>query len=427
MSKEEKNKLVIIFAAVIVTLGMILVLLDGIGKRGYSPRKDNKPIIIDNNEDFTTKLIRSINVSTNSTNYLISPYNIETALNMLREGAAGNTKIEIDNLLGNEIINNISIPSKLNVANGVFIKEDYKNDVKKDFISILDNKYQAEILYDEFTTPDVINNWVKEKTNNMIDKLLDEMNKDFVLGLASALALDVEWTSSFECASTSSEEFNKIENSKINVEMMHQSYTAYAKYLKNDDVEGIVLPYNTNSDNVDLEFIALLPNNVNTYVNSITKEKIDNLFNKETLATDKYHINLSLPRFTYDYEIEDFIKVLQDLGIKEAFDPDKANFKKIIEIDENIYVGEAIHKTKIELNEKGTKAAAVTYFGMFKNSAMLEKDYEEVDIKFNRPFVYMIRERNTGEILFFGTVYEPNIWNGSTCSENNLSNKIMNP
>ena len=88
----------------------------------------------------------------------------------------------------------------------------------------------------------------------------------------------------------------------------------------------------------------------------------------------------------------------------------------MIEIKENVYVGEAVHKTKIELNEKGTKAAAVTYFGMFKATAMIEKDYEEVDIKFNKPFIYMIREKNTGELLFFGTVYEPNEWKGETCS-----------
>ena len=83
----------------------------------------------------------------------------------------------------------------------------------------------------------------------------------------------------------------------------------------------------------------------------------------------------------------------------------------------NVYVGEAIHKTHIELNEVGTKAAAITYFGMFKNSALIEpNEYETIDINFNKPFIYMIREASTKEILFFGTVYEPNIWKGSTCN-----------
>ena len=136
--------------------------------------------------------------------------------------------------------------------------------------------------------------------------------------------------------------------------------------------------------------------------------------NNERVASDKLHINLSLPRFTYNYEVKDFKAVLKKLGIVDAFDEAKADFTKIIDNNE-LYVGEAIHKTKIELNEVGTKAAAVTYFGMFAKG-MAPQDFEQIDIVFNKPFVYMIREKNTGEILFFGTVFEPNTWKGTTCS-----------
>ena len=84
----------------------------------------------------------------------------------------------------------------------------------------------------------------------------------------------------------------------------------------------------------------------------------------------------------------------------------------------NIYVGEAIHKTHIDLNEKGTRAAAVTYFGMYKATGFM-KEKEKAVITFNKPFIYMIKDAETGELLFFGVVYEPNKWQGSTCSENN--------
>ena len=102
------------------------------------------------------------------------------------------------------------------------------------------------------------------------------------------------------------------------------------------------------------------------------------------------------------------------MGINDAFDKEKADFKKMI--DQDVFVSTAIHKTKIELNESGTKAAAVTYFGMFASAAIIDNDYEEVNVVFNKPFVYMIREKNTGEILFFGEVFEPNEWKGNTCS-----------
>ena len=104
--------------------------------------------------------------------------------------------------------------------------------------------------------------------------------------------------------------------------------------------------------------------------------------------------------------------------MKEAFDPANANFYNMVEKEKqfgNIYVGQAIHKTHIDLNEKGTKAAAVTYFGMFDNAVAIEETKPK-EIIFNKPFIYMIRDKDTKEVLFFGTVYEPNIWKGSTCS-----------
>lgn len=411
MSKKERIKRSIIIVVIMVVA--FLSIMNSRQKRVVKNKEKEQEVELVGN--YNTDIIKIVNAINKDSNYLISPYNIEIALNMLREGADGKTKEELDKVLGNRKINDVSIKDKLNIANAIFIKDSYKNNVKKDYVSILDKNYQAEILYDKFDTPDVINNWVKKKTNQMIPKVIDRIDKDFVMGLASALALDVKWKTPFECNNTREEEFIN-GNSKTKVEMMHQTYKYDAKYLKNDDIEGIILPYETN-DKSELEFIAILPKDgVNNYVNNLTEEKLNNITKDAKEATSKLHINLSLPRFTYSYEVEDFIDVLKKLGIKEAFDKDLANFKKMIELDENVYVGEAIHKTKIELNEKGTKAAAVTYFGMFKATGMIEKDFEEVNIIFNKPFIYMIREKMTNEILFFGEVMEPNIWKGTTCS-----------
>ena len=368
---------------------------------------------------FNIPLIKKTNAYTNKENYLISPYNIELALNILRDGADGNTKAQIDKLIGNRTITDISVKDKISIANGVFIKDIYKNNVKKDYYNILKNKYNSDVIYDKFTTPDKINNWVKEKTDNMIDKVVDELDKDFVMGLASALAIDVKWYNQFECNRTTSEKFTKANGKKINVEMMHNNYDyEIAKYIKTDDVEGIILSYQK-LNNVELEFIGLLPtSDINTFINNLTDDKLNTIINSGESAGDKLHINLSLPRFTYDYSVEKFKNILIDLGMKDAFDPDNANFKKMIELKYNVHVETAVHKTHIELSEVGTKAAAVTYFGMDKNTAFPIEQPKIVNIKFNKPFVYMIREKNSKELLFFGAVYEPNIWKGSTCSNN---------
>ena len=411
MSKKEKIK-----RSAIIIIILLIACLSIINSRARRIKKQKeKEVNVEVVGNYNIDIIKLTNNESVDSNYLISPYNIEIALNMLRDGANGKTKEEIDKVIGNRKINDVSIKDKLNIANAVFIKDLYKDNVKKDYISLLDKNYKADILYDKFETPDVINNWVKEKTNGMIPKILDRISKDYVMGLASALALDVEWDKSFECVNTIEENFTKIDNSKMKVEMMHQTYTNGAKYLKNSEVEGIVLPYK--SDDKELEFVAILPKDgVNNYINNLDEDKLKNITNDFKDATSKMHVNLSLPRFTYSYDVKDFIGILKKMGIVTAFDENLADFTKMAVVDTNLYVGEAIHKTKVELNEKGTKAAAVTYFGMFEATGLVDRDYEEVDIKFNKPFVYMIRERNTGEILFFGTVFEPNKWEGTTCS-----------
>ena len=411
MDKKEKIK-----RSFLIVVIMVIAILSIISSRNKRERMNEEKMM---DSSFNINIIRKFHKFDGNKNYLISPYNIEIALNMLRDGASGKTKDEIDKLIGNRKISNLEEKDKIGIANAVFIKDIYKNDVKKSYYDTLSSKYKADVIYDEFIKPDKINNWVNEKTYGMIPKLLEQMNKDYVMGLASALAIDVKWLSDFECTSTTDEDFTKVNNSKIKVEMMHKTLdTNDFKYIDEDDIKGIILPYEKmDNESIDLEFIALMPKDINSFINNLTEDKLTSITKNSKEASNKMHVNLSIPRFKYDYNADKFIDILQELGIQEAFDKYNANFKDMIEIKENVYVGEAIHKTHIELNEVGTKAAAVTYFGMFKATGILEKDYKEIDIKFNKPFIYLIREKNTNELLFFGTVIEPNIWKGSTCSK----------
>ena len=349
---------------------------------------------------------------------------------MLRDGAKDNTLKEIENVIGNRNISDVIVKDHIGVANAAFIKNKYKNYLLDEFKNNLESKYHSEILYDDFKTPKVINDWVNDKTNGMIKDILSDIDEYFVLGLANALAIDVEWNSPFDCSKTVKEHFTKIDKKNIYVEMMHKTleYSGY-KYLKNDNATGVIIPYkkynkNTGEEDYEngsnLEFIGILPNdNIYDYINNVNEKELNNLLSSSREVSDNFEIELGLPRFKYDYELNNFMEVLKNMGIKDAFDRTKANFTKIMPRNneiENLYVDEAIHKTHIELNEKGTKAAAVTFFG-FSNKAMMPEEKEKVSITFNKPFIYIIRDSSTNEMLFFGTVYEPNIWNGSTCSE----------
>ena len=420
----KKHKIILISLLIVLVLLVILLF------KTIKTNKQTEEKIKEEDKNFNIRLIKEVNKNQKE-NYLISPYSIEIALNMLKDGANNNTKKEIEDLVGTRRIQDVSVKDRISIANAAFIKNDYKKYVLDNYYNNLKDKYNSEILYDNFYTPKVINDWVNNKTNGMINKILDEIDKDFVLGLANALAVDVEWKSLFECTKTNKKEFTKIDNSKIEVEMMNQTFeTKEYKYLENDNAKGIIIPYDrydeegerepTNGNN--LEFIGILPNkDVDNYIDNLTNEEIDNLLKTEKKASDKLHINLSLPRFRYDYELNDFKEILKNLGIKDAFDENKADFTNIMERNEeirNLYVGTAIHKTHIDLNEKGTKAAAVTFFGLMKaTSAYVPAEPKIINIEFNKPFIYIIRDARTKEMLFFGVVYEPNKWEGSTCEE----------
>lgn len=380
-------------------------------------KKKNNDITLSNN--YMIDLIKQTNKDYND-NYLISPYSIKVALNMLKEGAKGNTLTEINKVLGNSTFNEIKNKS-IKIANAAFIRSDYQKVVEKNFSENLKNKYNSEIIYDKFQSPKLINDWVNKHTDRMIPKILDSVDGEFVLGIANALAIDVKWKYEFECDSTIKAAFTKADGKISEVQMMHQIYkTSDVSYFDYDKGIGVILPYEATTN---LEFIGVLPKNgVDNYIDNLTMEDLNNIDNIKKVADTNTRIALALPRFKYDFDLKTFKEILINMGMRDAFDGINANFEGIITKDnlkkfnrDNIYIDDAIHKTAIDLNERGTKAAAVTYFGL-RDSAISIDDYEMVRIEFNKPFVYMIREKDSKEILFFGVVNTPNLWAGSTCN-----------
>ncbi len=419
-----KKKIIIgVVIVIILTITLSIVGVIILNQKKVTPQKPTKKPTSYNESNYHLNLIKTVN-STQEDNYLISPYSIEIALSMLKEGANNHTKEEIEKVISSREIKDISIKDRIEVANAIFVKDNYKNSINQSFETTMKNKYQSEVLYDKFTTPNVINNWVKEKTHKMIDKILDEMSSEFVLGIANALAIDVEWLSSFECNNTTEETFTKENQEEMKVEMMHQSYKDDASYFETDNAKGIILPYKSYEEDNHLEFIGILPNqDINSFIEGLTIEELEAIDQNKEDATKDLKIILSLPRFTYDFTLNGFTNVLRTMGIKDAFDEDLADFTNIITREEmnkqdinNLFVSTAIHKTHIDLNEKGTKAAAVTYFGLDYATGIIEKS-KEIKIKFNQPFIYMIRDYKTKELLFFGVVKEPNEWKKTTCKE----------
>ena len=433
--ENMKNKKTIIPTIIIITtiliIGGVLIISSNKKEKIMPPSPQVDPNIY-SDTDFNLRLLKTVN-SSQTGNYLISPYSIEIALNMVREGSSGITREELDKILPTRNIPNIAIKNRIGNANAIFMKDKYKQYIESLFRETLEKEYHAEVILDSFTTPQKINEWVNEKTKGMINKIMDDISPDFVLGLSNAISIDVEWNSPFECINTTEEKFEKMNHEKIKVEMMHQTYESNVNYFETDKAKGVMIPYRKyddkgkevyGEDGNQLEFVGILPkDDINKYINDLTEEELQKINTNIKTTDHSLHLNLSLPRFHYEFELEKFKKVLIAMGIKTPFDKVEADFSKIITKEnlkkmdaENLYINSAIHKTYIDLNEQGTKAAAVTFFGFDKANAIMEEP-KIINLEFNKSFIYMIRDKKTKEVLFFGVVDQPNQWNGSTCKE----------
>lgn len=419
--KQKDN---IIFA---VLLGIAFILMVTLLVLIYfETHKAGGPVYHGDSEDgtFSTSFIRASHSEAKGKNYMISPYSVEIALSMLRDGSAGDTADEIAKVAPQRTIKTLSVNKKVNVANALFVRDTYKNDVRAPYTDLLKTEYGAEFIYDAFKTPEKINNWVKKETNGMIEKILNDMDPDFVVGIANAVAMEEDWKSPFLCDNTYGQEFTVEIGKKMKVAMMHREFETGAYYYKDDDAEVAVLPYKmydhetgkeVEKDGEQLEFIGILPKDIDSYVAKLTLDTIEKIDQEKKEAGEDFDLYVSLPRFEYSYDFKQFKSTLINMGIQTVFTPD-ADLSTMLDNHPDSYVSEAIHKSYVKVNEKGTKAAAVTYFGVKDNAIEVdEKDHKA--IAFDKPFIFIIKDTKTNEILFYGVVYEPEKWNGKGCEE----------
>ena len=406
--KENKKKILFFGLIVFVLIALISTMVFALIKANEKPIIPKGPGGLAE-PSFNNKIIGAIHDNIDNTNYMISPYSLEVVFSMLRDGASGTTLDELNTLVPEREIKTFSAKERINIANALFIKNGVI--VKDDFKNTMTSKYKSKIILDDFVTPKAINDWSNQETYGMIPKVLENINPRFLLGLGNAVAIDIKWQSQFECSGTRLEEFNTIDNNKINVAMMHQTYEHGASYYSDSKATYVSIPYRKYGEDgeyadngTQLEFIGILPNeDVNEYVNNFNYFDLVNNIKEMKSAGDELNIRVSLPKFKFDYDVKDLVSILKDLGLKETLGP-KPNFEKIADYDMSI--SDVIHKTHIDLSEVGTKAAAVTLV-TFKDNALPGGIPEVVEVNFNKPFVYLIKDSNSDEVLFFGVVYEP--------------------
>ena len=368
-----------------------------------------------------TLLSKSVNDDSNT---LISPVSIMYALAVAANGADGETLSQMEKALGlpigalNEYFKNYTenvaenpdeevltncfgepeyISRKLSIANSVWYKDsDGTVPVKEQFLTTASDVYGADIKPSAFDSSTVgeINKWVDQKTDGMIKKLFedDSISPETLMCLVNAVCFDADWEEQYDKNNNFKASFTRDNGTTDTAEFMkHEEYN----YLSdNDGAEGFVKDY----FGEEFAFAAFMPKKgvkLNDYLASLSGEKLQSMLSG---VSNKY-LSVSLPKFKLEYGTS-LNSTLQDMGIKDAFDPGKADFSNMC--SSKTYIGSAIHKTFIELNERGTRAAAATAITM-EATSLLDPPIPYY-LTFDRPFVYVIYHKGTNTPLFIGTM-----------------------
>ena len=365
-------------------------------------------------QEFTYGFLNLENQRAPGKNVIYSPLSIKYLLHLLSDGANGNTKKEIDRLIKNESLTQYkNIDKVLSLANALYIKDECKDKVLDSYIDNAKEKYDAEIKYDSFKDASNINNWVSEKTFNIINDFLEDgqvQDPNLVMILVNAIAVDMKWKTEFDMLSTHLGQFNNQAGEGIETAYMHKSEDTSDEiaYKIDDDVTVLSMDLEEN-EGIGLEFDAIMPNEIalEDFIAGMDKVKVEDYLSNLTKASETNKgVNITIPRFDFDYSIA-FKDELKELGINDAFDMN-ADFSNITG-DTSLFVGDAIHKADIEFSEKGVKAAAASAAIMLEKAIEIDEELP-ISVVIDKPFMFVIRDKATGEVWFTGAVYEPVLW-----------------
>jgi serine protease inhibitor len=343
-------------------------------------------------------------------NLTISPLSISQALAMTYNGAEGETKIAMEKALR---VNGL-IPDEINQSYQRLVKALLEADPKvtieiaqsiwyrtgfnvlNDFKTLNQTYYDAEVNELDFSrsdAKDVINGWVEEKTHDKIKDMIENIDPSYVMFLINAIYFNGEWKTQFETKSTQKEEFVQENGSSIEVDMMQK--TDSVNYFSNEIFSAIEMPYGRGNYNM----VVLLPNEgekCSDILQMLTPENWSSWMRSFVMTED---VSIWLPKFKAEYEVK-LNDVLSAMGMGIAFTPE-ADFSGINGTG-NIYIDYVQHNTFIDVNEKGTEAAAATVVAIKWNAMPLSPAFHV-----NRPFIFAITEKETGAILFIGKMVAP--------------------
>jgi serine protease inhibitor len=402
---------------IFITLTGVLT-LTGLIAAGQ-PEPDKKPLpqivgaekaLASSGNDFGFRLFGQIVRETSpDSNVLISPLSAMYALTMTYNGAGGKTMTEMGRALGipdmpdpvlNESFHDLATflaqtdPSvTLNIANSIWYRAGLP--VKPEFIDAIKQNYGAVHGLDfGLGIADTINAWVARKTHDRIKNILSSpVDATLVMFLVNAVYFNAAWTRPFDSAATADADFRLPDGSKKTCRMMKTQGSL--GYLDNSDFQAVEIPYGDGK----FSMIVILPQK-ETGVDVLTAKLTDQNWKDWTSGIYETDVVLRIPKFTFSdsHGLNDALKAM---GIVDAFGRN-ADFKRMV-AGGGIWIDSALQKCFIRVDERGTEAGAATVVSMRKSLIR--------EVTLDRPFLFAIRERTTGAVLFLGRVTDPIIEN----------------
>ncbi len=362
---------------------------------------------VDEENGFAFEFLQETLNTTDDDNVFLSPLSVSIAMGMTWNGANGVTKEEIKQALKHQGLTDVQInkyyqillnnlpnldnKTKLILANSIWYKKDFP--ILQSFLDKNSLYFNAKVQGLDFSQPasvDVINNWCAQKTNNLIQKPLDQISDNSVAFLINAIYFKGLWKNKFDSKNTFDASFTAEDNTSSTVDMMNQ--TESFDYAEDDDAQYIDLPYGNGA----FSMLVILPKQgkkTSDIAANLTTTKWKTIVN----SLSNQSVTLQLPRFKVQNKLQ-LNPILERLGIEKAFSPDEADFSGISS-DAQLYISRVIHQTYCEVNEEGTEAAAVTIVDIGVTSIPVFKEFRA-----NKPFIFFVREKSTGIIVFAGKI-----------------------
>jgi serpin B len=312
---------------------------------------------------------------------VLSPASVQSALTALRPGVSGAARAALDEVPAPEL-REIDDPGVvLALARALWIDDDHE--------------LLADLGIDAFTVdfadrsaPNRVNAWAAERTRGMVPHVIDAFEDDEVFALTDAAYFDGAWQTPFDPASTEPRPFTRPDGSAVDVPTMH----AYGRlqYFEDDEMQCVRLPYGNTGE---LCFVAV-----------IAREGLEppRIADWDALQTRNLTGSIAVPRFSAQSSLE-LSDALKALGLEPAFALGR-DFDGLVSGDREKALKRVLHTARVDVDEQGTRAAAVTVITMMEMAAY---HGPPVDLRLDRPFLWAIEDRLTGTLLFLGIVTDP--------------------